>query len=261
MDTALILLLPLVGGYIFASRWLITSYSVAREDGHRLYFRAAFYGAFTFAVALLLRFILLGYSESYVDVELSITSYLRHFLKTPTDSGQVDTLLISIYALIVGSALWVPLNQIFFRPLSIRRLILNWAVEDDDFEKLIQSAAQRSMPVCVTMDNRKVYVGFVSVTMNPKRERKALTILPLMSGSRDSESGKIVFTTFYNKIYDELDGHFPHLVLKDFELVLPTDRINSSNLFDLGVYAAFQKHAVKRKKGKVKAHVAPISKA
>jgi len=167
MDSALILLLPLVGGYIFANKWLITSYSVAREEGHRLYFRAAFYGVFVFIVALLLRFILLGYSDWYVGAEPSITNYLCRFLKTPTDTSQVETLLISVYALLVGSALWFPLNKLIF-PLAVRRRILNWAVKDDDFEKLIQTAVQRNLPVCVTMDNKKVYVGFVTVTMNPR---------------------------------------------------------------------------------------------
>ena len=36
MEIAILVLLPLVGGYIFASNWKYTRYNVEREEGHRL---------------------------------------------------------------------------------------------------------------------------------------------------------------------------------------------------------------------------------
>ena len=77
MDAALIVVLPLVGGYIFASRWIVTKYVVDREDGHRLYFRAAFYGVFLFAVALLIRLILQSWFDSYPQIESVLSGELR----------------------------------------------------------------------------------------------------------------------------------------------------------------------------------------
>ena len=55
MDVALVLILPVIGGYYFASYWNFTKFRCAREDGHRLYFRAALYGTILFLIAYLLR--------------------------------------------------------------------------------------------------------------------------------------------------------------------------------------------------------------
>lgn len=237
MDVALLLILPIVGGYIFASNWIVTSYQIAREDGHRLYFRAAFYGVFLFSCGLLLRLLLLSAWDSYQQIESSLKQHLNQILKNPVESHQINTLLISLYALLLGAGAWYPLN---FCSRPWRNRLLDWAVKDSDFEKLIQTAARLPMPILLTMDNEKVYVGYVVATMNPRHAREALTLLPLMSGYRNGSNKKIQFTTFYDSIYESLKEKHPKLSLKNFEIVLPTERIHSANMFDLSVYAEFQ---------------------
>lgn len=73
------------------------------------------------------------------------------------------------------------------------------------------------------MDNRKVYVGFVVTTIDPTTPKKALTILPLMSGYRAENGGEIVFTTYYERVYERIsDETLDHLSVDHFRIVLPT---------------------------------------
>lgn len=110
MDKALLAILPLVGGYVFAKEWLVTKIYVQREDGHRLYFRSAFSAAFLFAVAFLLRLIFLGHIDGYEQFEsvlLGLTQSLGESTAKPDDAR---LLLVSLYAFVLGSTLWLPLS-------------------------------------------------------------------------------------------------------------------------------------------------------
>lgn len=247
MDAALIVVLPLVGGYIFASRWIVTKYVVDREDGHRLYFRAAFYGVFLFAVALLVRFILLSWFDGYSHVESVLSGELRGALKEPNDPALRNTLVTSLLALVLGSISWVPFECL---PQNWKRFLFHRAIRNNEFESLLARAVQNVTPISVTMENNKVYVGLLNDSLHTGVNRKYLTIFPLMSGFRDSNNGKIQFTTFYNRIYQGLDKISPSVSLEDFEIVLPIDHIQSLNMFDIAVYTEFQKQKQSKKKKK-----------
>lgn len=240
MDTAILVVLPLVGGYIFASRWIVTKYVVDREDGHRLYFRAAFYGVFLFAVALLIRLLLVSCVDSYENFEATLLTLCQGTLKDPKDPSQLKTLVTSLYALGLGAMLWVPF---MFLPNKWKLLLYDRAILGNDFEELIASAARRVIPIAATMENSKVYVGLLSETPPPSQQRKSLTILPLMSGFRHADTGEIKFTTYYNRIYDKLNKISPDLTIDDFSVVLPIDKIHSINMFDVVVYEEFQKQS------------------
>ncbi|MBK1704721.1 hypothetical protein CKO40_09265 [Halochromatium glycolicum] len=51
MDLVPFFLLPLVGGYAFASSRVVTRYRFARNSGHHLYFKAVLYGTIPLAAA------------------------------------------------------------------------------------------------------------------------------------------------------------------------------------------------------------------
>lgn len=244
MDTALLLVLPLVGGYIFASRWTVTQYIVDREDGHRLYFRAAFYGAFLFTVAILVRMILISYIDSYQSFEQSAVELYKGALKNPDEENQLRALTIGLLALVIGSFLWVPF---LWLPQSWLRYLYNRAIKYDEFESLISEAAQRVVPVSITMQNNKVYVGFLNETPSPK-QRRFLAVLPLMSGFRDEANGRVKFTTYYSHIYRKQR----HADIEDFRFALPMEKIQSLNMFDVAVYEEFQKQESQLAKKKMR---------
>lgn len=253
MDVALLLVLPVIGGYYFASYWNFTKFRCAREDGHRLYFRAALYGTFLFLIAYLLRTILLNTSSSYVEFE-SFEAYLLQPLLEKSDTGNLSSnpsvvVITAIYALVLGLVLWAPLNLIFKTGPSLLR-----AVKDNDFERLIQTAVLKRSPLSVTTDNKKVYVGFVVSTSNPAHARKTLGLLPLVSGYRGGD-GRVKFTTFYSAVYERIErdskGSLSHLSPDDFEIVLPIEKIQSANMFDFVAYEEFNRERGNKKKRRV----------
>jgi hypothetical protein len=254
MDVALLLILPVLGGYYFTSNWNFTKYRCAREDGHRLYFRAALYGTFLFLIAHLLRVMLLNVSGWYVSFENSVVNLIQPLLKKPDAANLASNpsvvVVTAVYALVLGLLSWIPLNMFFKVGPSLLR-----AVKDDDFERLIQSAVLRRMPLSVTMDNKKVYVGFVVTTSDPAHVRKTLGILPLVSGYRD-DVGRVNFTTFYSAIYKAMkrdsETELSHLSPDDFEVVLPIEKIQSANLFDFVAYEEFGRGKKNKKQQRIK---------
>lgn len=240
MDVALLLILPVIGGYYFANNWNFTRFHSVREEGHRLYFRAVSFGTLLFTAAYLLRLPLLHYLAWFVEFETTLRTHLAQFLKPPKDNPGFDgfpLMITSIYALLIGVLTWRPLNRLFPRDR-----LLKDAVQTDDFERLVHTAVEKDSPLLVTIDNGKVYVGFVIKTVDPSRDRKTLRILPVMSGYRQT-NGSVQFTTYYERVYDEIEhgvrGRLPHLTPEDFEIVLPVERIVSANMFDILAYEEF----------------------
>ena len=276
----------LIGGYVFSTHWDITKYKSAVEEGQRLYFRAALVAVFLFGLSIFIHFVLTKEVDGYKELILKEASGEFAFLfDTKKEGGSSQALkselmlVVSIYSLILGSVLWFPLNIIFRILWSLyvryRQYVMPnskvvlippsfmAAIQDDDFEKLIVTAAARPMPIAFTLENKKVYVGFILDARNPKFKRKAVTILPLMSGIRDPE-GRIQFNTFYGPIYSKINDSttaLEHLGADDFKKVIPVERICSSNLFDIEAYEHFLGPNGKKKSTKSKKKVVKKRKA
>lgn len=238
MDVAL-LFLPLVGGYKFASASYFLKYSSAREDGHRLYFRVAFIGAILFVVSAVLRALLLHH-EWYAAFELEALSWFTTFVSSDgkENAPRFSLAIVAIYAMFLGWFLGYLFNP-FFNP----QRWLSEAFKSSAFDTLIHRAASRDVPVCVTMDNNKVYVGYVVTSADTSQELKSIGIIPLLSGYRKVPTRTVVFTTNYRALYGS-DGHrapslpspLSHATVADFEIALPTERIHSCNMFDFKAY-------------------------
>lgn len=238
MELTALLLLPLVGGYLFANTCNATRFRAAREEGHRLYFRAAFYGVLLFFVSAVIRLLLVKAWPAYRTWEAGILAAIQPILKDGKEDSAI-VVLLAFFAMGIG---WLA-GHVFNRLLG-ETPWLRAAIQDDEFEALLHHALARAMPVALTMENGKVYVGFVRKTFKPKVARKNFRILPLMSGYRDS-AGKINFTTFYDKAYEQVrqSSRPAKLYLEDFEMVFPTERVQSAGLFDVQTYSEFQKFA------------------
>jgi len=248
MDTVLLFALPLVGGLIFCSNWNFTRWRVAREEGHRLYFRAVFYGALIFASVALAR----PYVESVCPPCSAAARYAKALVepmaKEKSAGPSVADLTVTCFlAMLSGLPLAWLLNLVFWKNFWLRR-----AIKKDELESLLLLAADKENSIAVTMDDGKVYVGYVVEGFDPAVGRKCILLLPLMSGYRDKTTHKVNFTTFYLELYGTDDGGtvdqnkplpapLEHLTAEDFITALPTDRIASYRLFDARAYQKFQK--------------------
>ena len=73
-----------------------------------------------------------------------------------------------------------------------------------------------------------------------KNETKALRILPLISGYRDKDNGRIYLTTDYKSVYQASAAIGQTKVdPNNFVVVLPISKVQSLNLFDFEAYALF----------------------
>lgn len=257
---------PLLAGYVFAVTWKYSCYYSAREDSQRIYFRAAYYGVFLFLYAVLSTLLVRVYFPTTFEV---LGQFLQLVLPsaffkpagndpaiTSQDLAQIIFLLIA--TLIWGSCLGFMLNYLYAKWQWLRKVF--WSREEtaiaawgplyrklvqergDDLELLLFRALEKTMPVLVTMANRKVYVGMVVELMEPHLERKNLRLLPLLSGYRREDNHEVDFTTSYQAIYEEIltdskDGD--SLDPEGFEIVLPCALIQSLSLFDITTYLRF----------------------
>jgi hypothetical protein len=246
MDTVLLFALPLVGGLFFCSCWNCTRWRVAREDGHRLYFRAVFAGALLFALVAGVRH---QVESCFPEISAKVTlvrNFIKPMAKEQSSASAIADLAVTCFlAMLAGWPLAWLLNLGFRNDYWLRR-----AIKKDTLEAFLLDAADREISIAVTMDDRKVYVGFVVASFDLAIGRKCIQLLPLMSGYRHQDTHKVNFTTYYTELYGKagsadqtapLPAPLGHLTAEDFITVLPVDRIISYRLFDAPAYREFQK--------------------
>jgi hypothetical protein len=243
VNLATAILIPLIAGYAFSLTWDGSRYFAAREEGYRLYFRTALYGVVLFLAAALIHLYIISHFDGYLPYLKNVLSaFINEQSKIKDD--QITLISLALITLLLGLFLGHTLNTL---PYS-KKILLFAATSNDDFEQLVIRSVRKSLPICVTMSNKKVYVGYAIRTIDPGDKRTALRILPLISGYR-TEEGLINFNVSYHDVYekisppnedDEADEDLSHLEISDFEKVLPYDEIQSSHLFDLAAYVRFQ---------------------
>lgn len=111
---------------------------------------------------------------------------------------------------------------------------------DAGFHRLILEAMRDQNLVTLTLDTRKVYVGYVVQAPTLRLEDAFVSLLPIYSGFRDQNTQEFVLTNDYQQIYEELlaaddfDRSYP-----EFRLTLMLRDIRAASLFDDDVYAMF----------------------
>lgn len=128
------------------------------------------------------------------------------------------------------------LNRFDNREMLSGNIILKYGSQ---LEKFFYETITHQLPVSVSLDNRKVYVGYVwgLAPLDPHRVGDyAVRLLPIRSGYRDEKTLELHFTTRYTEVYrrigrEELEG----VKREDFLIVLPVKNIISANLFALWI--------------------------
>src|SRR5438876_350077 len=124
--------LPLVGGLFFCSTWNCTRYRVAREEGHRHYFRAVFFGTLLLLRVAYVQFQLLAYWPGYAAAEADVKHAMMPMAKEPTAAMAVADLSVTcLWAMVACWPLAWILNLRFRNDPWLRR-----AIKNDDFEAL-----------------------------------------------------------------------------------------------------------------------------
>ncbi|MBI5450358.1 MAG: hypothetical protein HY940_03285 [Gammaproteobacteria bacterium] len=235
------LILPLIGGYAFSITWTASLYNSAREDGQRIYFRAAFYGVFLTLCAICIHIILLNYSAGYSRLLATASEAIGAAGVVPEMWSTVAIVAILFISFMLGPLASHALNLLNVIIPSWNKYQLLQAIKHDELEELIYHSVKYEKPLLVTLDSGKVYVGWAVVAPNPLAAVKHIKMLPLLGGYRNKDTQQVEFTTNYHEIITsiEQESDLDHLTLDDFFVILPTKNIILVHGFDITAYNKF----------------------
>lgn len=248
MIFGLLLLLALAGGYFFIRDWEMTSFVSLREDGHRLYFRSAVAG-----IAILIAFsILIQALQKIFPVSLA---HVSGYLGVPPETHVFAT--ASILTLFLGKFLALGINRSMRQLRESRCRFIRWipcrlnlgrdleawreeAIRADDVDSLVFDATTNEFPLLLTVDNGKIYIGYVDSWPKPGSENECLTLLPLASGFR-KDNLEVELTTSYDEVIvelasDESEKASIQELLSKYQVCVCRDNIVSISRFDFETY-------------------------
>nr|WP_156886322.1 hypothetical protein [Pseudomonas alcaliphila] len=225
---ALLLLLPLlVSGYLVCLKDRFIYYKLHRYDGQLLYLQVGRYGIYCFLAALLivgLVCVLLSHSWGGYCVEAcsqlcvippfstDFLSYLggkaeaAHLFNPGIGQLGVFAILVGIVTLLVPS-LWAILSFQLVKhqcqaddSSQVDAYILRETVSHSPLMLTLVEAFATKSEVMISMDDRKVYVGYIQSVGKPTEivgVDQEVEFLPSVSGYRDKDTLKVNYTTEY----------------------------------------------------------------
>lgn len=220
-----LLLLPLLGGYIFISKCNFTLFDSKRHSGQRLIIESALWGLLFLVIShLTAKFLVLAFPSFQLWWK---------WLVPFNHSG------VAFGAFLIGACSWPIANLFSTRREEQRKAINKW---NDYLEIVLDQALEETRQIMVTLKNGKVYIGFVLQPFNPEFDRKYIFILPTVSGYRDKDTHVLELTTQYTSVYNQLiQEENERLVtgVDDFRILMPITEIISAHLFDSQAYEKF----------------------
>lgn len=240
-------LIVLVAGLLTVQSHPIERFKLSRFDGQFLYLTCLKYGMYCF----LLSFVFIGVIQvifghitiCLYEIRLNIIDIgeiLFEKIFGPSKDNRLFSFILVLSILTIGSS--KIFEYIFWKNLSRRfgnsdrdylELCVTLELLDDSpidsllFELSIDDNKRFAM---LSMEDRKVYVAKIVRSAEPSTDRfrkdQEIQIEPLMSGYRDKDSLKVVFTTYYD-------------TTSALSLILRQDAIASVTEFNFDAYEKF----------------------
>ena len=219
--SAFMIIAAAAAGYIYISNCYKHRYKSARQSGHRLYLHALSFG-------------MLYLLASWIIYQIS-NKLCTRFPNIPHLTVSSDTAALSIcFGAVLLSILITILRNKLDKDLKDRSYID--AVMANNFERVCYVAMDSFSPIAVTMENRKLYVGYIIDSITIDEENPFFTILPIYSGYRDKDTLQFMLKTRYNHTADmvaKADGREDVAAsLSDYTISLRKDSINTIHLFN-----------------------------
>jgi hypothetical protein len=233
-----LLILPLLAGYCFLHILAFTSYRAQRLDGHRLILESALLAIVLTAIGRLLA---LGFAQ--------INWVNQAWLSL---APRIEYLGTGILSIVAGATIPFALNRLaeatdkFPR---VRRLLGKcWVFSNrraifmamqrhgSELHRLLYRALDEERQVSITLDNKKVYIGYVYGAPKLEPHDAYVALIPLLSGYRDTASLGLKLTQDYLTVYESE----PALKKENFVVVLPLSQIRIASFFDQTAHSRFE---------------------
>ena len=211
-----LLLLPLIGGFLFVHLTHYFRFAAQRMDGYRLLFQAAIAGVVLSTVGRLAE-LLIGSTPLGPPLE----RYWNVFSPFPYSATSAVSLLLGpVFALAVN--LFIGREKA--RDLEIR-------AHGNSLLKLLHRAEKEERLISLTLDSRKWYVGWVAESPNLDPQEQYFRLLPFISGYRDKDSLETRQTVYYEAVLRD-----PAFDRNEFVVTLPLKDVKILGLFNDEVY-------------------------
>jgi hypothetical protein len=224
-----LLLLSLLGGYLFLITFNYTKYYHQRVERQRLIFNSLIFG---FLLSII------GFSLDYLILQnfLGFRKFLGELIPIEYDGLNQSAFIFSIsypFALV--------LNLLIPERKTLGLIINKWG---DDMEKLFWNSLISINGVnkllMVTTLSGKVYVGYINKISKPIGNPQ-ITIIPNFSGYRDKDNHQFFITTDYFGVLEDLINEGKsNQIDKMIGIVIPREQITMVSKFSLEVFNRFQ---------------------
>lgn len=245
-----LILLPLLGGYIFLSTFNLTKYYHIRIEKQRLIYNSLVSAFLLSVLVYSLDYFLLKSSlqvnlYNYKSEPISyyrdyVSTLVSHILNNNTTNGLKHSILIFLIAYPLASFL----NIFFSREFSFDYTIQRWGSQLDRliWFSLTEKSDEDKLLMITTKSN-KVYIGYINKLSEPIGE-SYITILPNFSGYRNKDNLKIEITTKYTDVirkYVEEDR--ANEIDNKLGIILPVSEILIVSKFDNNIFGRFNEES------------------
>ncbi|EOF9273776.1 hypothetical protein MBN81_001116 [Klebsiella pneumoniae] len=244
---ALLIIPLLVSGSLLvtSSHNIKLFFRLHRYDGQLLYMKVATYGFYSCLAA-----IVAAYSIKFLCPGLTFATWLSHLIDGSSDpkENRITAWLILLSVTTVGLAwLWLQFcrlriyvaawlithkpkdeESINFSKQVIRLNELGKLLSDGSLGQLFFDSATEDRPVLVSLKCRKVYVGTVNMISEPNEKQGPnleISISPIMSGYRDKDTLRVLFSNDYNDLEDV-----------DTSIIFPLSEVSHASWFNMDIH-------------------------
>lgn len=211
-----LLLLPLMGGYLFFYGAFLLRFYAQRLDGYKLLFFVAIVGT---CLATLARLAVLALIRTPAGGLLQASWAV--FSPFPYSGTSALAFLLGPLA---AGALNLFVGKEKAKDIEIRR-------HGNALIQLLHLAEREKLLIAITLASRKWYVGWVAESPNLRPDEKYFRLLPFTSGYRDKDTLETYRTVFYEDALTRDSAS-----VKEFVMILPLEGVQVANLFDPDVY-------------------------
>jgi hypothetical protein len=211
-----LLLLPLLGGFLFIHLAHYFRFAAQLADGYRLLFQAAIAGVVLSIAARLTELLI-----NLTPMGAPLQSYWNMFSPFPYSETSAISLLIGPFLAMVVNLF---IDKEKAKNAEIR-------TRGNFFLKLLDQAANEMRLISLTLDSRKWYVGWVAETPNLDPREQYFKLLPLISGYRDKDTLETRRTVYYEAVLKDTT-----LDPNEFVLTLPLKDVKIAAFFNDEVY-------------------------
>lgn len=239
-----VLLLPLLGGFVFISFWDRTRWHAYRAEKERLLMYAALAGLVCLGLAFLLTaippFVPCYWSEICPPTWWDSHIGIEH-------SG------VGAFAFVLGALGWWPANKIadriFKKTGGSKRHEFARVIRDHGgpLEQMLLRSMDEDKAVMITLKSGKVYIGGLAASFTPDKD-KTISLLPSKSGYRESVLHRLVLTTHYDTVFSQIaadhsdDEKKATELIGAFGVVIPVSEILSASLYLPEIHAKYFPH-------------------